>query len=64
MPLRGRKLDDEAVVRWNKRGDALEAGSRLVTDKPDTDEWTLWPCLAASKRSTDDGDTVDLRLDR
>jgi hypothetical protein len=56
MPLRGRKLDDGAVNRWNKRGDALEAGSRLMADKPDTEEWTpqdykLWRyALAVSRR--------------
>jgi hypothetical protein len=56
MPLRGRKLDDDAVNRWNKRGDALEAGSRLMADKPDADEWTaqdrkLWRyALAVSRR--------------
>ncbi len=56
MPLRGRKLDDDAVHRWNRRGDALEAGSRLIADKPDTDEWTqrdykLWRyALAVSRR--------------
>jgi hypothetical protein len=56
MPLRGRKLEDDAVARWHKRGDALEAGSRLMTDKPDPDQWTpqdykLWRyALAVSRR--------------
>jgi hypothetical protein len=56
MPLRDRKLPVEAVERWHRRSDALEAGSRLMTDKPDPDEWTrqdrrLWRyALAVSRR--------------
>ena len=56
MPLKGRKLEEDAVVRWNKRDDALDAGSRLMSDKPDPDEWThadykLWRyALAVSRR--------------
>jgi hypothetical protein len=56
MPLRDRKLGDEAVERWNKRSEALEAGSKLMTNKPDPDEWThedrrLWRyAMAVSRR--------------
>jgi hypothetical protein len=56
MPLRGRKLETEAAARWNKRGDAMEAGTKLMCDKPDPDEWTdedrrLWRyALAVSRR--------------
>lgn len=56
MPLRGRRLETDAVARWNKRSEALEAGSKLMSDKPDSDEWTnedrrLWRyALAVSRR--------------
>jgi len=54
--MMGRKLEGEAAVRWNRRGDALEAGSRLMSVKPDPAEWTdeerrLWRyALAVSRR--------------
>jgi hypothetical protein len=56
MPLGGRKLETGAVQRWTKRSEALEAGFKLMSDKPDPDEWTeedrrLWRyALAVSRR--------------
>lgn len=56
MPLKGRKLDDDAMARWNRRGDALDAGTRLLTEKPDTEAWTqedrrVWRyAMAVSRR--------------
>ncbi len=54
--MMGRKLEDDAAARWSKRGNALEAGSRLMSDKPDPCDWTdeerrLWRyALAVSRR--------------
>jgi hypothetical protein len=56
MPLRGRKLEDEAAALWNRRGDALDAGTRLLTEKPDREWWTredyrVWRyAMAVSRR--------------
>lgn len=56
MPLRGRKLDEGAATRWNRRGDALDAGTKLLSEKPDMDEWTehdrrVWRyAIAVSRR--------------
>ena len=56
MPLKGRKLDDDASTLWNRRGDALDAGTRLLNEKPDTEAWThqdrrVWRyALAVSRR--------------
>ena len=56
MPLKGRKLEDDAAARWHRRGDALDAGTRLLTEKPDTQAWTrrdrrVWRyAMAVSRR--------------
>jgi len=56
MPLKGRKLEDDASALWHRRGDALDAGTRLLTEKPDTQAWTrqdrrVWRyAMAVSRR--------------
>jgi hypothetical protein len=55
MPLRGRRLDLDAEARWNRRSDALEQGTKLMSDKPNPEEWTnedrrLWRYALAVQR--------------
>lgn len=40
MRWKSRKSSRGAVELWNKRADALRAGSLLLAEKPDRDEWT------------------------
>ena len=38
--LKGRKLTPRAAEGWGRRADALEAGTVLMSEKPDEDDWT------------------------
>jgi len=38
--IKDRKLPPEAAARWTRRSEALEAGTILISTKPDRDEWT------------------------
>lgn len=40
MLFKNRKVTPEAEVLWVKRADALAAGSLLLDDKPDREQWT------------------------
>ena len=40
MMMKERVLTARAVRLWERRGDALKAGSELLEEKPDRDEWT------------------------
>lgn len=56
MPLKDRKLEEEATTLWNRRGEALDAGTKLLTEKPDAQAWThrdrrVWRyAMAVSRR--------------
>lgn len=38
--IKDRKLAPEAAARWTRRSEALEAGTILLSSKPDRDDWT------------------------
>ena len=38
--MKDRNVNTQAVVLWERRGDALKASSILLEKKPDRDEWT------------------------
>lgn len=40
MVLRDRMTSPEAVARWNRRSEALEAGAILLAQKPNREQWT------------------------
>ncbi len=53
--LKSRKSSPEAVELWTRRADALKAGTLLVSEKPDREEWTpddirVWRYAAAISR--------------
>lgn len=57
MPLKFRQPStDQATVMWDRRADALEAGTVLLNTKPNhrewsSHEWRLWRyALAISRR--------------
>lgn len=55
MQLKTRKTSPEAVELWTRRADALKAGTMLVSEKPDREEWTqhdvrTWRYAAAISR--------------
>lgn len=58
MELKDRRHAQGAVALWNKRADALKAGSLLVYEKPDREEWTsgelrTWKYASAISRRLD-----------
>jgi hypothetical protein len=40
MFFKERKLSAEAVAKWSRRSEALEAGTILLSSKPNRDLWT------------------------
>lgn len=40
IAMKDRKFSPEATARWTRRSEALEAGTILVSVKPDRDLWT------------------------
>lgn len=55
MQLKSRKTAPEAVELWTRRADALKAGTMLVSEKPDREDWTAdevrtWRYAAAISR--------------
>lgn len=40
IAMKDRKLSPEATAWWTKRSEALEAGTVLLSSKPDRKQWT------------------------